>query len=187
MTDEERMTNAPRRPRSDRGEPRGPGSRKHCGICGAEGVDRRTCTGDAGSHAALDQGYKPTALPRVQGPSTATHATGTTSDRTPNEDLEGLSPDEAAEHLTNTGVLAADVEEEHMPEVEEVYEWPHAWRVRDQDALAAQDHIAHEVTVTVVTRYPTLVMGRLEHLIEENLEEALWVSTRSYGLSRTDA
>jgi hypothetical protein len=178
MTDNDRTTTAPRAQRIDAGVPRGPARRKHCGICGAEGVDRRTCTGDAGSHAALDQGYKPTPLPRVQGPTTADGPgrTGIPVPATTQADMGSLRPDIQAEMLADAGAISPDLAE---PEI--------AWKVRDQDALTAQEHIAHEVVVAVVTRYPALVMGRLEHLIEENLEEALWVSTRAYGLTRDES
>jgi len=167
MTNENETTNAPRAQRIDAGVPRGPERRKHCGICGAEGVDRRTCTGDAGSHAALDQGYIPTALPIVRGPDTSTHPTGTSSARTPNEDLEGLDAGDAAEVLQEAGALAPDV--------------------IDEGFVTLREALVHEVVLTVVTRYPTLVMGRLEHWVEESLEEALWVSTEAHGLTRTDA
>ena len=180
MTVEERMTNAPRAPRRDAGVPRGPERRKHCGICGAEGVDRRTCTGDAGSHAALDQGYKPSPLPRVNGPSTATHATGTRQARTPNVDLEGLDAGDAAEVLQGAGALAPDVLP--TPSNLEPDEDP-----IDEGFVTLREALVHEVVLTVVSRYPALVMGRLEHWIEENLEEALWVSTEAHGLTRIES
>jgi len=144
MSNENETTNAPtvgRATRSDSGVPRGPDRRKHCGVCGATGVDRRTCTGDAESHAALDQGYKPVPLPVVRGPDTATHPTGSATQ----PDAAGPRP-----VTPEPGVVAG----------------------------------VAEVVLTVATPYPSLVMARLENWVEENLEEALLVSTEFYRLVR---
>lgn len=183
MTNEDRMTNAPRRAtRCDRGEPRGPESRMHCGICGAEGVNRVTCTGDAETHAALDRGYKAADLPRLP-PRSITDAPPKTALGAPNADLEGLDATDAAEVLEDAQALAADVVVDRIAGMtyEHDYEDP-----LDEGFVTLREALVHEVVLTVVTRYPALVMGRLEHLVEESLEEALWVSTESHGLTRAE-
>jgi len=144
MSTDDQTTNAPsvgRATRSDAGVPRGPENRQHCGICGAEGVNRITCTGDAASHAALDKGYKSAPLPVVRGPYTGTHATGSATQP------EATSPPTVT---PEPGVVAG----------------------------------VSEVVLTVATPYPSLVMARLENWVEENLEEALLVSTEFYRLVR---
>jgi len=174
---ENETTNAPpsgRAVRSDAGVQRGPARRLHCGICGAEGVNRVTCTGDAASHAALDRGFKPSPLPVIRGPDTATPGTGTRA--APNSDLVGLTAEEAGRRLQERGAIAADLAHENaLPEP-----------APDEGFVTMREALVHEVVITVVTRYPALVMGRLEHFIEEGLEESLWVSTESHGLTRIE-
>ena len=131
------------------------------------------------THAALDQGYQPSALPR--NPPRASAA------RTPNEDLEVAPTDEQVRLLQEAGALAPDLETDAGQWVAESGS-TEGWGdgMPRYGTAIPQDHIAHEVTVTVVTRYPAIVMGRIEHLIEEHIEEALWVSTVAFGLTRAE-
>ena len=186
MTDdgESQQTNAnpgqAARFREDRGVPRG---RVRCSGCGAEGVNVRTCPGDGSPHEATTeyrerlngvrsqarQGYDPTlneAPPEPEtNPATADARTAEVRrlvERTRSDDDEPHPP-----------VFPLDEPEEDLGLVE-------------LDLRPTEGAVCHEVTVAVVTRYPAMVMGRLEHLIEEQVEEALWVSTRAYELRRVD-
>ena len=62
-------------------------------------MNRRTCTGDAASHARLDRGKQEVPLPVVPDGAPASP---------PNPDLAGLTAEEAGRVLQEAGAIAAD-------------------------------------------------------------------------------
>ena len=193
MTNEDRTTNAPRALRRDAGVPRGPARRKHCGVCGAEGVARRTCTGDAESHGALAKAYQPSDLPRPASGSSSPTGNETSTLAELERDQEE-TPSAQAARLVEEGVISPDVE--RVEGILTEMSWgdlcqsdadPEPEPRPDEGIVTLRAALVHEVTLTVVTRYPALVMGRLEHMVEEGLEEALWVSTEAHALTRIES
>jgi len=181
--------------RRDRGVPRG---RYHCSHCGARGVNINSCprtTQD--EHEALAEPY---CQDTAEGPAIPTPLPPA------NNDLVGLTAEQAGEVLQDAGALAADddrhgahwaealAEEQAREQAAEEAEMGRpggpTWGslALDQDdppggALATLQ--VSTITVRLATTYPALNAARLEAFIEEQLDECLWLSTDLASLTES--
>ena len=146
--------------RVDRGTPRG---RQRCGGCGARGVNIRTCPGDGSPHpATTEYAERVNNPPRETNPATADARTA--------EVRRIVERTRAATDEPHAPVFPLDEPDALLPAPE----------------LDESEPVLYMATISVATRYPALVAGRLEVMIEEQLEECLWLETLIVGLRRAD-
>ena len=128
-----------------------------CGRCGAEGVNRRTCTGDADTHVLLAKEHR-TTLGSGNQPSYNTE-----DGKQPAKEWgEWAQPDTAKLH-------------EEQDEVDEVVDLFTGDIVLTLPEREPRDAVLHQLTLKVVTKYPLGTEALLLASLESN--SAIWIGT----------
>ena len=125
-----------------------------CGRCGAEGVNRRTCTGDADTHVLLAKGHR-TTLGRGNQPSYNTE--------------DGKQPKREWGEWAERGLT------EEQDEVDEVVDLFTGDIVLTLPETEPKDAVLHQLTLKVVTKYPLGTEALLLASLESN--SAIWIGT----------
>lgn len=124
--------------------------RLHCTRCGAEGVNRRTCTGDSESHGRLQKPYR-------QMLGTGNQSSYNSEDGKPYAKEYDLDPGNTAEDTEVSDILVGEI----------VYTPP---------AVEYSKTEFHVVTFRVMTRFPLGLEATLMQAVNDDVH-SLWIDT----------
>lgn len=124
--------------------------RLHCTRCGAEGVNRRTCTGDLESHGRLQKPYR-------QMLGTGNQSSYNSEDGKPYAKEYDLDPGNTAEDTEVSDILVGEI----------VYTPP---------AVEYSKTEFHVVTFRVMTRFPLGLEATLMQAVNDDVH-SLWIDT----------